>query len=184
MSAPFDGVVSGFNLSVGQTITPGIQLFSVLDISSLSVRFGVPEDEINQLTETDGIVDVPAAGAVLPIRITEKSVSANPVTHSYAVTAKIIGGTKVLMPGMVGKVTMHSEGSGEIVIPAHCVLLMPKGPTVWVVEDGKAVRREIEVNGYQANGVQISSGLQAGDTLVVEGYQKLYTGCKVIKGER
>ena len=184
MSAPFDGVVSGFNLSVGQTITPGIQLFSVLDISSLSVRFGVPEDEINQLTETDGIVEVPAAGAVLPIRITEKSVSANPVTHSYAVTAKIIGGTKVLMPGMVGKVTMHSEGSGEIVIPAHCVLLMPKGPTVWVVEDGKAVRREIEVNGYQANGVQISSGLQAGDTLVVEGYQKLYTGCKVIKGER
>ena len=181
--APFDGVVSGFNLSVGQTVAPGIQLFSVLDITSLSIRFGVPEDEINQLTETTGEVEVPAAGVVLPIRITEKSVSANPLTHSYAVTAKITGGTNVLMPGMVGKVTMDAASTGDIVIPAHCVLLMPKGPTVWVIENGKAARRDITVSGYHANGVQVSSGLKAGDTLVVEGYQKLYKGCSVVESE-
>ena len=186
LRAPFDGVVSGFNLSVGETVSPGIHLFSVLDISSLSVRFGVPEGEISQLTESEGEVEVPAAGAVLPICITEKSVSANPVTHSYSVTARITGTTGErgvrLMPGMVGKVTMNAENTGAIVIPAHCVLLMPHGPTVWVIENGRAARRDIVVSGYLANGVQVSSGLQAGDILVTEGYQKLYKGCEVVTG--
>ena len=34
--------------------------------------------------------------------------------------------------------------------------------------------------GYLADGVKVSSGLQAGDTVVTEGYQKLYNGCNVI----
>jgi len=178
LRAPHAGVVSGMSLSVGQSVTPGVTLCTLLDISSLSVRFSVPEGEINGLTEDEGVVEVPAAGVVLPIRITEKSVRANALTHAYSVTASIKGGTQVLMPGMVGKVTMESEHPGEIVIPARCVLLMPQGPTVWVVEDGMAVRRYIEVSGYQANGVQVCKGLQAGDTLVVEGYQKLYSGAK------
>ena len=205
LRSPFTGVVSGMKLSVGETVTPGVPLFSVLDISSLSVRFSVPEGEIGGIDRFaeraktaslkeqrySGTVEVPAAGVELPIRITEKSVQANPLTHAYSVTAKIQGGGGVLMPGMVGKVRLQTadaqsrktdalkEESGEtIVIPAHCVLLMPKGPTVWVVEDGRAVRRAIEVSGYQAGGVQVSSGLQAGDTLVVEGYQKLYSGAK------
>ena len=195
LRSPFAGVISGMRLSVGETVTPGAVLFSVLDISSLSVRFSVPEGEIGEIdryaqrektaalkeNSYSGTVDVPAAGVELPIRITEKSVRANPLTHAYIVTAAIQGGAGVLMPGMVGKVKIDrcAAGSGQtIVIPAHCVLLMPKGPTVWVVEDGKAVRRSIEVSGYQAGGVQVSSGLQAGDTLVVEGYQKLYSGVK------
>ncbi|MBO4666361.1 MAG: efflux RND transporter periplasmic adaptor subunit [Paludibacteraceae bacterium] len=193
LRSPFDGVVSGLKLSIGETVTPGIQLFSILDISSLSVRFSVPEGEIGGVESNSGTVEVPAAGVELPIRITEKSVRANTLTHAYSVTAAIKGGVGVLMPGMVGKVRLETSSQTEhgpaspdriqtIVIPAHCVLLMPKGPTVWVVENGKAVRRAIEVSGYQANGVQVSSGLEVGDTLVVEGYQKLYTGCEVVCG--
>lgn len=180
LRAPFDGVISGFDLSVGQTVVPGMPLFSVLDISSLSVRFGVPEGEITRLTEHKGEVEVPAAGVVLPIRISEKSVSANPITHSYAVTADITGDIRGLMPGMVGKVTLRTRNAEEIIIPAHCVQLMPDGPTVWVVSKGAASRRSIGVSGYCANGVQVNQGLQTGDTLVVEGYQKLYKGCKVL----
>lgn len=183
MSAPFDGVISGFDVTVGQTVNPGIKLCSLLDLSSLIVCFGVPESEINNISGGQGEIEVPAVNQVFPIRITEKSVSANPVTHSYSVTARITGGANVLMPGMVGKVTVNNmqaaANAGEIIIPAHCVLLMPQGPTVWVIEGGKAVRRDIAVDGYLANGVRVKEGLQAGDSLVVEGFQKLYKGCQV-----
>ena len=90
------------------------------------------------------------------------------------------------MSGMVGKVQIANKKSElknqhpSIVIPANCVLLKPEGPTVWVVEQGSAVRRDITVAGYQASGVRVQSGLQEGDTLIIEGYQKLYNGCKVI----
>ena len=111
--------------------------------------------------------------------------TANALTHTYDVTARIQGGAEVLMSGMVGIVSVESKAENQtskaaIVIPAKCVLLKPEGPTVWVVENGEAVRRSIVSGGYQADGVQISEGLQPGDTLITEGYQKLYTGCKVV----
>ncbi len=52
---------------------------------------------------------------------------------------------------------------------------------MWVAENGQAVRRLITVNGYMADGVCVTEGLQAGDHLITNGYQKLYNGCKVIE---
>lgn len=184
LTAPCDGVLDGLNVEKGQTIIPGTQLCSILDLTAYSVRFTVPEAEANgEWIKAKGSVECPAVDTVLPIVITEKSVTSNVVTHTCEVVARIQGGADILVPGMVGKVTIRGERlsiSGErIVIPAKCVLLKPQGHTVWVVEQGRAVRRDITVDGYQADGVRVLSGLQAGDTLIIEGYQKLYNDCNV-----
>ena len=180
--APCDGVVNGLTLERGQAVLPGAKLCSVLDVSGFNVRFTVPEAEIRNLGKT-GEVECAAVNAVFPVTISEKSVAANTVTHTYEVVAHITGGTDVLMTGMVGKVKVKGESlevkDEGIVIPAKCILLTPDGHTVWVVEDGIAVRREIVIDGYQADGVRVKSGLQAGDTLITDGYQKLYKNCKV-----
>ena len=184
LTAPCDGVLDGLNVEKGQTIIPGTPLCSILDLTAYSVRFAVPEAEANgEWIKAKGSVECPAVDTVLPIVITEKSVTSNVVTHTCEVVARIQGGADILVPGMVGKVTIRGERlsiSGErIVIPAKCVLLKPQGHTVWVVEQGRAVRRDITVDGYQADGVRVLSGLQAGDTLIIEGYQKLYNDCNV-----
>lgn len=187
LTAPCDGVLDGLNVEKGETIIPGTQLCSILDLSAFSVRFTVPEAEANgEWVKTKGTVECPALDTILPVVITEKSVTANVVTHTCEVVARIQGGADILLPGMVGKVTVNNNQSSitnhqsNIVIPAKCILLKPEGATVWVVEQGSAVRRDITVDGYLAGGVRISSGLQIGDTLIIEGYQKLYTDCKVI----
>lgn len=186
LTAPCDGVLDGLNVEKGQTIIPGTQLCSILDLSGFSVRFTVPEAEANgEWLKAKGIVECPALDTILPIVITEKSVTANVVTHTCEVVARIQGGANILMSGMVGKVQISNHKSeitnpkSNIVIPANCVLLKQEGYTVWVVEQGSAVRRDITVDGYQADGVRVLSGLQAGDTLIIEGYQKLYNDCKV-----
>ena len=181
LKAPCDGLVDGLKVEKGQTIIPGTRLCAILDVSAFSVRFTVPEAEVKHLG-TKGEVECEAAKAVLPVSITEKSVSANPITHTYDVTARIQGGADVLMTGMVAVVKVKNERTKEegIVIPAQCILLKPEGPTVWVIEQGAAVRRGIVTAGYQADGVRVSEGLQAGDSLITEGYQKLYNGCKVV----
>lgn len=183
--APCSGVVDGLKVEIGQTVIPGTRLCSILDLSAYSVRFTVPEAEANGgWLKTKGFVECPAVDTVLPVVITEKSVTANAVTHTCEVVARIHGGADILMPGMVGKVVLKVESGKSkeesLIIPARCVLLKPEGATVWVVEQGRAVRRDITVAGYQADGVQVKSGLQAGDTLITEGYQKLYNECKVI----
>lgn len=181
LKTPCDGVVNGLTIEKGQTVLPGAKLCSILDISGFNVRFTVPESEIRELGKT-GEVECTAVDSVFPVTISEKSVAANTVTHTYEVVAHITGGTDVLMTGMVGKVTVNGErlAVSGIVIPAKCILLTPNGHTVWLVADGTAVRREIVIDGYQADGVRVKSGLQAGDTLITEGYQKLYRNCKVI----
>ena len=187
LTAPCDGVVNGLTVEKGQTVIPGTKLCSVLDVTGFNVRFTVPEAEIRELGTT-GEVECTAVDAVFPITITEKSVAANTVTHTYEVVARIQGGTDVLMTGMVAKVqiTQTSDSQSpvsntDIVIPAKCILLTPDGHTVWVAENGTAVRRDITIAGYQADGVRVKNGLQAGDTLITEGYQKLYKDCKIIE---
>ena len=185
--APCDGVIDGLSVEMGQTILPGVTVCAILDLSGYSVRFTVPEAEIRVFgdrRQIKGTVECTAVDTVFPVVITEKSVTANPLTHTYDVVARIQGGVDVLMAGMVGKVTVSNDISSvadaTIVIPAKCILLKPEGHTVWVAEHGKAVRKTITIGGYQADGVQVKSGLQPGDTLITDGYQKLYNDCKII----
>lgn len=194
LTAPGNGVVSGLSLEIGQSVIPGMKILSLLDQSALCVRFTVPEGEVRniqinggRLTQS-GEVECAAVDTILPISITEKSMTANPITHTYEVTARVLGGTDILLPGMVGKVRLRgndkesqkADENENIIVPAHCIQLMPTGHTVWVVEQGRARRREITIGGYQSGGVLVQSGLQVGDTLITEGYQKLYNDCKVM----
>ena len=187
LTAPCDGVVDGLDVVKGQSILPGSRLCSVVDTRTFSVRFTVPETEIKGLrtagNKLSGEVECAAADAVLPIVITEQGITANPLTHTYEVTAAVQGGADVLMSGMVAVVKLRDARAETkeqcIVIPARCILLKPEGHTVWMIEQGNAVRRDIMIDGYQADGVRVAAGLQPGDTLIMDGYQKLYKGCKV-----
>ena len=179
--APCDGIINGLSTEQGQTIIPGVKLCSVLDLSGFCVRFSVPESEVKTLGNT-GYVECAAVDTILPVTVTERGTVANTVTHTYDVTARIEGGADVLLAGMVGKVTVNGERlavRGEIIIPASCVLLKKEGYTVWVKENDQAVRRFITIGGYESDGIRVSEGLQQGDTLIIEGYQKLYIGCRV-----
>lgn len=180
LTAPRDGIISGLEISNGQTILPGTILCTLLDVRSFRVRFTVPETEINGLGKK-GEVSCAAVEQSFPITITERNYSANALTHTYEVVARIDGDAEGLQSGMVATVKVRSERfkEEEIVIPAKCILLKPEGPTVWVAEQGRAVRRNITIDGYKADGVRVRSGLQENDTLIVEGYQKLYKGCKI-----
>ena len=187
LTAPGDGIIDGLDAVVGQTIIPGNVLCRLLDVRTFNVRFTVPEAEVGKLKvesrKLKGTVECAAVEKTLPIVITETGITANPLTHTYEVIARIQGGADVLLAGMVGTVQITNYQSpitnDNIVIPAKCILLKPAGHTVWLLENGQAVRREITIDGYQADGVRVLSGLHEGDTLIVEGYQKLYEGCKV-----
>ena len=187
LTAPCDGVVSGLDIAVGQTVVPGLQLLTILDLTAFQVCFTVPEAEIGVIRAgQQGEMECAAVQRSYPVRVTDRGLTANRLAHTYDVTARIDGGQDLLRPGMVGKVRMANSPSGqtveasEIVIPAQCVLLKPEGHSVWVKENGHAVRRPVTIGGYQANGVQILEGLQVGDSLIVEGYQKLYNDCRVV----
>ncbi len=182
LRAPFSGVVSCGSPLVGQEMRPGEPFARLLDMRRLRVQFSVPEQEISLIRVGDeASAEVSSIGKEkLALRVSDKSLSANPLGHTYKVYASIVSGNvKNLLPDMVAKVHMKLNDQGGMVVPSGCVQTMPEGTVVWVVKNGKAEHRWIEVGDFVRNGVVVKSGLDAGDSVVVEGQQKLYSGAKV-----
>ena len=180
LRAPSDGVVSQLDIADGQTVVPGVRLMTLLDPSSYVVSFSVPETEINTVrVGQQGEVECVALDSIFPCKVSDLGLQANPLAHTYTVKADIQGGRDCLRHGMVGKVQLSGaqvSAQSPLVIPSHCVHLMQRGPAVWRVANGCAERVLISVAGYRADGVLVSEGLQPGDTLIIDGYQKLYQG--------
>ena len=151
-------------------------------MNKLRVDFSVPEQEISLIHVGDAVTaTVPALDdREIALRISDKSLIANPLGHTYKVHASIVSGdVKGLLPDMVAKVNVKIGAAGGIVVPTDCVQTMPEGTVVWVVVDGKAQHRQVVVGDFIKNGVVIKEGLSAGDIVVKAGQQKLYTDANV-----
>ena len=182
IKAPFSGVISCGNHHVGQELKPVEPFARLLDMNKLRVDFSVPEQEISLIHVGDAITaTVPALDdREIALRISDKSLIANPLGHTYKVHASIVSGdVKGLLPDMVAKVNVKIGAAGGIVVPTDCVQTMPEGTVVWVVVDGKAQHRQVVVGDFIKNGVVIKEGLSAGDIVVKAGQQKLYTDANV-----
>ena len=151
-------------------------------MNGYNVALDVPEADIATIQPGEiGSIVVAAAGQdTLPIRVVEKNLLANTIAHTYTVKAMLLRGDSCLLPGMVSKVWLQSQRVSGFFVPLECVQTMPTGKSVWVVNGNVATRRNIEVGEYVAGGVLITKGLHAGDQVVVEGFQKMYNGAKVV----
>ena len=180
--APCAGVVSIGDYHVGEQLNPSSPFCKILDMNKLQIEFSVPESEITLVSKGDKAnVIIPALENMpLEVEVTDKALLANPMGHTYTVKARVTSKPeKSIMPGMVAKIQLFSTARAGLVVPTSCIQTMPDGISVWVLEQGKAYRRHIEVADFVKNGVQVSEGLNEGDTIVTFGYQKLYNGASV-----
>lgn len=187
LRAPFDGVVSCGTHHVGEELKPVEPFARVIDMGRLRVAFSVPEHEVGLLpVGTVAKAVVPALDdREFALRVSDKSLVANPLGHTYKVYGTMVqqghsnNSSAGLLPDMVAKVKVDIDTKAGIVVPAECVQVMPEGTIVWVVEGGKAYHRVVTVGDFIRNGVMVETGLNAGDSVIVSGQQKLYSGAKV-----
>lgn len=181
LTAPVSGTVGSCNAKVGGSLLPGEPAVTLLDMGQVSVTFSVPESEIADITiGKEACVFVPALdNRMLKGKISDRSMTASSISHSYEVKIAFPNKDKSLLPGMVCKVQLDQPDGTGFIVPAKCVQTRPEGLSVWVVENGKAKHRAITSSEFAATGVLISSGLAPGDTLITSGMQKLYSGAEI-----
>ena len=182
LHAPFSGVVGRCEAEAGGNLLPGQTAIELLNINSVSIMFSVPENEISTVSVGQRAkVEVPALpGEIITGTISQKSVTSNRVSHSYQVSIDLANTGSKLIPGMVCKVYLSEPNSNGYVLPAKAVQTRQEGLSVWKVRNGLATRQLIESAEFVANGVLITNGLEQGDSIIVEGRQKLYDNAKVI----
>ena len=183
LRASQDGIVNmRTNIDVGQHVGFGQPIGSLMDLSGFRVEFTVPESEVGELTIGQRLtVSLPALGKQYDAKISEKSMAASHVAHTYRVRADIVSpeAVKDLLPGMVCRALISQREQNGYIISAGCIQTQQRGHSVWVLHNGLAERRMVTIKEFVENGVLVSEGIAYGDTVISKGYQKMYKGAKV-----
>ena len=182
IKAPFNGTVSDVLVEQGIQVNPGTPILKLVDLSTIEVTIPVPEGEIGRIKiGQKALIDVPALNVKgIEARVTLKGVTATTPSHTYRCTLVPDKRHTDLYPGMVCKVRLSEvSDSLRIRVPASSVEMDSNGRFVWVVKDGVVGRTYVTVDGYQDQGVIITSGLASGDKVIVKGAAKVSTGMKV-----
>ena len=188
LTAPVSGVIGKKLVGAGETALPSQAIVTILDISSVKVKVSIPEAEISGITaSTPTTISVEAAQKQVNGGRIEKGIQADAFTHTYDVRINVPNGDGKLLPGMVASVRLtpksSQDGEGsDYYLPVTAVQKKADGTLfVWTVgKDNTAHRTAVTTDNTQGNRIAISSGLESGQRVVTEGYQKLSEGTRVI----
>ena len=188
ISAPQSGRVGVVNVSTGSAVEANkTVLVTITQISPIAVTFTLPQRNIADALaglQKDGApvtATLPDNGGVFQGKL--QFVDSVVDTASGVVKAKAYfkNEDEKLWPGAFVEVQqVLREVKDAVVVPQVAVVYGARGATVYVVENGKAVVRPVKV--LQPQGAEVSvSGLEAGETVVLEGKQNLRPGSAVVE---
>lgn len=175
--APFSGVVAKRSVDDGENVIPGQEVVKLVKIDNVKVSVPIPENEISRISIGDKVeIVVPALNnRTFTGTIVEKGISAYPITRTYDIKASVNNSEGVLMPGMLCSLYLDNVTNSQlIVIPSNVIQLDENNNTiVWINERGKAKKRIVTTGILSDKGVQIVSGLNIGEELIIDGFQKV-----------
>ncbi|HEU5049847.1 MAG TPA: efflux RND transporter periplasmic adaptor subunit [Gemmatimonadales bacterium] len=181
--SPITGVVLAKRVERGDIVGPQMELFTVGDLSTLVAVVPVSELDVASLAvghEATVALDA-LPGRTLTGRIRRIFPSADTVTRLVPVEVALTGeSAREARPGFLARITFQLEPrTGVLLVPAGAVLDAAGGTSLFTVSGGRAERRTVERGGNYAGRVEITSGLSAGDTVVVSGATMLQNGAAV-----
>ena len=183
LTAPVSGIIGKKKINAGETVVPSQTVATILDISSIWVKVAVPEEEIGKIgpaTKTN--IEVKAIGKSVTGGRIEKGIVADALTHTYSIRVNVANPGRDILPGMVANVNMNADAASEgITLPVESVQKAADGSLfVWTVDNGAAAMKTVTTGGTIGNRIIIKSGLDKGDNVIVEGWQKVGIGTRVV----
>jgi membrane fusion protein (multidrug efflux system) len=176
--ARFDGRVGLRRVSVGSLVSPGTVITTLDDMRTIKLDFAVPETFVGLLREGLPVKATSVAYANREFTGTVTSIDSrlDPTTRSVTVRAAVPNPDGVLKPGMFLTVRLRQDTERVVMIPEHALVPEEGRQFVFVVEDGRALKREVSIGRRKPGRVEIVRGLAAGERVIVEGTQKVRDG--------
>lgn len=168
ITAPFDGTVTRKHADVGDLAAPGKPLLEMEDSRTLRLEADVPEAVVGKLSLGDRLpVRVSALEAELPGVVSEISPAADPGSRTFLVKLDLPE-RPGLRAGQFGRVAMPVGDATALRVPASAVRIRGQMETVFLVSDGKARLRIVRTGKRIGDEVELVSGIEPGETVVVD----------------
>ena len=180
--APFGGVMGQRFVSLGDYVTTDTRLASLQTVTPQRASFQVPERYADQLKVAQ---QVSFRVAALPGRqFTGRVDFVDPVVQlpgrTITVKARVPNPRRELQTGMFIEARLATAVRPDaVVIPEDAVLPLQGANFVWVVANGKAAKRQVELGVRTPGFVEIKSGVENSEQVVVGGQERLAEGAPV-----
>lgn len=168
--APFSGVIGLRQVSPGAYISPATTLATLQQISKVKIDFTVPQN-YSSVIKKGAVLDVELDAADHTMGraiIVATEPGANTDTRNLKVRALLAEAN--INPGAFVKVFINvGAGKTSIVVPTNCIIPNDKDNQLVLVKNGTASFVNVQTGIRQANTVEIVSGINVGDSVVVSG---------------
>jgi membrane fusion protein, multidrug efflux system len=182
--SPLDGAVAALpHYSTGQLLEAGADLFTIMDCEELYTDVALPGKEISRVQPGQAVL-VTHYGAAEPDTLTGIVAQAAPVldaqSRMFAARMRVDNDSLKLRPGMFVKLdVIVVQRDSALVVDRDIVIDKDGRKTVFIVEKGIALERRLEIGLGNREQVEVLSGLEEGEQLVVEGFETLRNRAKV-----
>jgi len=178
--APISGVVSSRTAEPGERMGIGQVLLRIDDLSTVEAAAYLPAqyypEVVPDKTEFRLSVNGREAGTHT---VTYRSPTINTTLRTFEIKGKVEATDGLAVPGNMADLAIVFETRKGLGIPSAAILVRAGKPTVFVVQDGKAVAREVQTGLQNDAWTEILSGLEADEQVVTEGQTQLRDGTPV-----
>jgi RND family efflux transporter MFP subunit len=183
IAVPISGIVTRLYVELGSSVAKNEKIIEVSPTAPLQVKFQVPQPERTRLTmgSSLGISLIDGDAIVASARVRRLEPVADPASNTYGYVADVVGG-KSLLPGLAVNVRVPRSVSGpnflvpQSVFPASSEFRRGTAATVFVVEGKKCAARSVWINGLEGDHVEVASGLNTGDRIILSPPTQLRAG--------
>jgi membrane fusion protein (multidrug efflux system) len=182
--APFDGVVGLRYVSEGAFVSAATRIATLQRLDTLKIDFSLPEKYAGRI------------GIGTPITFSVAGADHKFQGEIYAIDPRIDSATRTILiravcanrggrvlPGAFANVeTILTQLQDALLVPAVAVVPGLNEKDVFVIKDGKAERRPVQMGTRTETTVHIISGLKPGDLVITSGLQQMHEGQAVIAG--
>lgn len=182
VTAPASGTVAAVNVKVGEMASNAMPAITLTQLNSLYVALNVPENIVNsiKLGQEAKVTISSASTDELKGTISSVAPSADTKTMLYAVKIAVDNTEGKIKPGMFAKVELPTQSISNVLAVKSEAIVTKNGKTlVYVVEDNSAVEKEVTTGLDTGALVEITKGLNQGDSVIVKGQTLVDKGSKV-----
>jgi len=179
--APFSGKLGLKGVSVGAFVTPQTVVTTIQKTTGLRIDFNVPEKYVSEMKSGKYInftIEGSGRNYTATVMATESGIAQ--ATRSLTIRALVKGDATGLVPGGFAKVKINFDPNpNALLIPTQAVIPQARGKKVALYRNGKAEFVDVVTGVRDSAMVQVTSGLNKGDTVIITGLLSIKPDAKV-----
>ena len=184
--APFSGIIDEVITDKGQVVGPGQQLMRIVNLSDMYVSANIPESFIGKI-KVGAIVDVQvkSIGKTYQGRVRQVGNYINPNNRNFSIEVAVPNKDNLLRPNQVAVLKIEDyKKPNAILVPESIVTENAAGEKILYTVDvaskePKAVKKTITIGLTSGSNIEVKSGLNKGETIIIEGARSVQNGDQV-----